>query len=29
VSLPGTLVRKLAADKRAQAEQRLKLGSEW
>jgi integrase len=29
VSLPGTLVRKLAAHKRAQAEQRLKLGSEW
>jgi len=29
VSLPGTLTRKLAAHKRAQAEQRLKLGSDW
>ena len=29
VSLPVTLVRKLAAHKRAQAEQRLRVGSSW
>jgi integrase len=29
VTIPASLIRKLAAHKRVQAEQRLKLGSEW